>query len=73
MIQENIEVLKNVKADKEEMDEALANKADACLVHRKVSFDLFDETREMIMKQIEDLVNSLEALVRIIHAYLHIS
>ncbi|KAH0539813.1 hypothetical protein KQX54_008289 [Cotesia glomerata] len=52
---EQIDLLKILKADKEDLEDALTDKADIEIVNSKVSNDLFDST-------IHDLTQSLEAI-----------
>lgn len=56
---EQMEVLKSVKADREELEEALADKADACAVLRKVSHDQFDNACEELSKGIGEALERL--------------
>lgn len=54
-------MLKTIKADREDLEDALADKADACAVNRKVSHDQFDAACDDLSKGIE---NALEKLMR---------
>lgn len=56
---EQIEVLKTVKADKEDLEDALADKADACAVNRKVSHERFDAACDDLSRGIEDALAKL--------------
>ncbi|ENN75980.1 hypothetical protein D910_08006, partial [Dendroctonus ponderosae] len=56
---EQIELLKTVKADREDLEDALADKADACQINRKVSHEQFDAAYDEITKSLE---NTLEKL-----------
>lgn len=59
LLREQLEILKTIKADKEDLREALADKADACAVNRKVSHDEFDTACEDLSKGIEDALTKL--------------
>lgn len=56
---EQIDLLKTIKADKEVLDDALADKADACAVNRKVSHDVFDATCNELTQGLEDALSKL--------------
>lgn len=56
---EQIELLKTIKADKEEIHDVLADKADACAVNRKVSHDQFDAACDDLSRGIEDALSKL--------------
>ncbi|KAK5640727.1 hypothetical protein RI129_009274 [Pyrocoelia pectoralis] len=56
---EQIELLKTVKADREDLEDALANKADTCAVNRKVSHDQFDAAYDDLSRNIEEALNKL--------------
>lgn len=58
-MQEEIELLKTVKADREDLEDALADKADACAVNRKVSHDQFDQACDDLSKGIEEALAKL--------------
>ncbi|KAJ8957401.1 hypothetical protein NQ318_004881, partial [Aromia moschata] len=60
VLTEQVELLKTVKADKEELEDALADKADACMVNRKVSVEQFDATCGDMTRAIEDALAKLE-------------
>ncbi|CAH0563970.1 unnamed protein product [Brassicogethes aeneus] len=59
VIEETLDILKLQKCDKEDVEEALADKADVCLVNRKVSNDIFDEVIEKINEKIDDIYEKL--------------
>ena len=59
MIIEQIELLKTIKADKEDLEDALADKADAQAVNRKVSHDQFDSTCDDLARGLEDAIIKL--------------
>lgn len=61
---EQIELLKTVKADREDLEDALADKADACQINRKVSHEQFDAAYDEITKSLE---NTLEKLRQQVH------
>ncbi|GJQ71924.1 hypothetical protein Trydic_g3033 [Trypoxylus dichotomus] len=54
-----IEVLKTVKADRIDLEDMLAGKADACAINRKISHDQFYEACEELHKGIEDALTKL--------------
>ncbi|XP_050453971.1 glutamine-rich protein 2-like [Cataglyphis hispanica] len=56
---EQIEVLKTVKADKEDLEDALADKADAQTVNRKVSHDQFDAACDDLSRGLEEAIDKL--------------
>ncbi|XP_048514989.1 uncharacterized protein LOC125501904 [Athalia rosae] len=56
---EQIELLKTIKADKEDLEEALADKADAHAVNRKVSYAQFDAVCDDLTRGLEDAVSKL--------------
>ncbi|XP_078052117.1 uncharacterized protein LOC144478238 [Augochlora pura] len=56
---EQIELLKTIKADREDLEDALADKADARAVHRKVSYDQFDAACDDLAQGLEDAINKL--------------
>ncbi|XP_050299473.1 uncharacterized protein LOC126738269 [Anthonomus grandis grandis] len=57
---EQIELLKTVKADKEDLEDALADKADACQINRKVSHEQFDAAYDEITKSLESALDKLK-------------
>lgn len=59
VLREQIELLKTIKADKEDLEEALADKADACAINRKVSHDQFDAACDDLSRGIEDALSKL--------------
>ncbi|XP_033231365.1 uncharacterized protein LOC117182319 isoform X2 [Belonocnema kinseyi] len=59
VLQEQIELLKTVKADKEDLEDALADKADAKAVKRKVSYDQFDATCDDLTRGLEEAIAKL--------------
>lgn len=59
VLKEQIELLKTIKADKEDLEEALADKADACAINRKVSHDQFDAACDDLSRGIEDALSKL--------------
>lgn len=63
VLREQIELLKTIKADKEDLEEALADKADACVINRKVSHDQFDIACDDLSKGIEDALSKLNQQV----------
>lgn len=64
VMMEQIELLKTVKADREDLEDALADKADACMVNRKVSVEQFDAACEDMSKAIEDsLIKLLQQVI----------
>ncbi|XP_018394858.1 PREDICTED: glutamine-rich protein 2-like isoform X2 [Cyphomyrmex costatus] len=56
---EQIEVLKTVKANKEDIEDALADKADAQTVNRKVSHDRFDAACDDLARGLEEAIDKL--------------
>ncbi|XP_043584811.1 glutamine-rich protein 2-like isoform X2 [Bombus pyrosoma] len=56
---EQVELLKTIKADREDLEEALADKADAQAIHRKVSYDQFDAACDDLAHGLEDAINKL--------------
>lgn len=54
-----MEFLKTVKADKEDLEDALADKADACAINRKVSHDQFDTACDELSRGIEEALAKL--------------
>lgn len=56
---ESIDFLKSIKADKEEIEDALANKADQQHVNRKVSHDQFDAACDDLSRNLEDALLKL--------------
>ncbi|XP_024941332.1 uncharacterized protein LOC107268250 isoform X2 [Cephus cinctus] len=56
---EQIELLKTIKADKEDLEDALADKADAQAVNRKVSYDQFDAACDDLARGLEDAIGKL--------------
>lgn len=60
---EEIEILKTAKADREDLEDALADKADAFHMNRKVSHDQFDATCDELNKGIEDALVKLSQQV----------
>ncbi|XP_044759238.1 uncharacterized protein LOC123316976 isoform X2 [Coccinella septempunctata] len=58
-IKEQIEMLKTVKADKNEIEGQLADKVDICMINRKVSHEQFDATCTDLTKGIEDALEKL--------------
>ncbi|XP_020295733.1 golgin IMH1-like isoform X2 [Pseudomyrmex gracilis] len=56
---QQIEVLKIVKVDKEDLEDALADKADAQAVIRKVSHDKFDSVCEDLARGLEEAIDKL--------------
>jgi len=57
---EQIEILKTVKADREDLEDALADKADACQINRKVSHEQFDAAYDEITKSLESTLGKLK-------------
>ncbi|XP_030754393.1 uncharacterized protein LOC115881156 isoform X2 [Sitophilus oryzae] len=57
---EQIELLKTVKADKEDLEDALADKADACQINRKVSHEQFDAAYDELTKALEENLDKLK-------------
>lgn len=62
---EQIEMLKAVKADKDDIEEALADKADTGAVNRKVSHNQFDAVCDDLSQQLEDAMGKLKTQVKI--------
>ncbi|KAK4874929.1 hypothetical protein RN001_014289 [Aquatica leii] len=56
---EQIELLKTIKANREDLQDALANKADSCTVNKKVSHDQFDAACDELSRSIEEAVGKL--------------
>lgn len=56
---EQIELLKKDKAGREDLEDALANKADICAVVRKVSHDQFDAACDDLSRNIEETLKKL--------------
>ncbi|KAG5321340.1 QRIC2 protein, partial [Acromyrmex heyeri] len=56
---EQIEVLKTVKANKEDIEDALADKADTQTVNRKVSHDQFDAACDGLARGLEEAIDKL--------------
>ncbi|KAG5336781.1 QRIC2 protein, partial [Acromyrmex charruanus] len=56
---EQIEVLKTVKANKEDIEDALADKADTQTVDRKVSHDQFDAACDGLARGLEEAIDKL--------------
>ncbi|GJQ71923.1 hypothetical protein Trydic_g3032 [Trypoxylus dichotomus] len=59
VLTEQVEFLKTVKADKEDLEDALADKADACAINRKVSHDQFDTACDELSRGIEEALAKL--------------
>ncbi|CAH1984683.1 unnamed protein product [Acanthoscelides obtectus] len=59
VISEQVELLKTIKADREDLEDALADKADACQINRKVSFDQFDQACGDMNRTIEEALSKL--------------
>ncbi|XP_060523196.1 uncharacterized protein LOC132700092 [Cylas formicarius] len=59
MMREQIELLKTVKADREDLEDALADKADACQINRKVSHEQFDAAWNELSQALEDNIEKL--------------
>nr|CAI5852528.1 unnamed protein product [Callosobruchus analis] len=59
VITEQVELLKTIKADREDLEDALADKADACQINRKVSFEQFDQACGDMSKTIEEALSKL--------------
>lgn len=51
--------MKTIKADKEDLEDALADKADAHAVNRKVSHDQFDAACDDLARGLEDAITKL--------------
>ncbi|XP_045478226.1 uncharacterized protein LOC123683316 isoform X2 [Harmonia axyridis] len=58
-LKEQIEMLKTIKADKNEVEGQLADKVDICMINRKVSHEQFDATCMDLTKGIEDALEKL--------------
>ncbi|XP_011702547.1 PREDICTED: glutamine-rich protein 2-like [Wasmannia auropunctata] len=56
---EQIELLKTVKANKEDLEDALADKADTQTVERKVSYDQFDTACDDLTRGFEEAIDKL--------------
>ncbi|XP_046141438.1 glutamine-rich protein 2-like [Osmia bicornis bicornis] len=56
---EQVELLKTIKADREDLEDALADKADAQAITRKVSYDQFDAACDDLAQGLEDAINKL--------------
>ncbi|XP_012218727.1 glutamine-rich protein 2-like isoform X2 [Linepithema humile] len=54
-----IEILKTIKADKEDLEDALADKADTQTVNRKVSHDRFDAACDDLTRGLEEAIDKL--------------
>lgn len=65
VLTEQVEVLKTVKADKTNMEDNLAAKADMIHVLRKVSHDHFETRMERLNNMVEDTFTRLDAHVRL--------
>lgn len=63
MLTEQVEVLKTIKADKTNMEDNLAAKADMIHVLRKVSHDHFETRMERLNNMVEDTFTRLDAHV----------
>lgn len=63
VLTEQVELLKAVKADREDLEDALADKADACLINRKVSFEQFDQACGDMSRNIEEALSKLSQQV----------
>ena len=63
-LSQDIEFLKKVKADKEVVEDLLAEKADASVVNRKVSHDQFDAACDDLTKGLDEALEKLVAQVR---------
>ncbi|XP_044252490.1 uncharacterized protein LOC123003652 [Tribolium madens] len=59
-IMEQIDILKIVKANREDLEDALGEKADACMINRKVSHDQFDAACDDLYRGIEEALSKLE-------------
>ncbi|CAH1376337.1 unnamed protein product [Tenebrio molitor] len=59
-IMEQIDILKIVKANREDLEDALGDKADACMINRKVSHDQFDAACDDLSRGIEEALTKLE-------------
>ncbi|XP_076249340.1 uncharacterized protein LOC143188783 [Calliopsis andreniformis] len=56
---EQVELLKTIKADREDLEDALADKADAQAINRKVSYDQFDAACDDLAQGLEDAISKL--------------
>ncbi|XP_034940713.1 uncharacterized protein [Chelonus insularis] len=56
ILTEQVELLKIMKADREDLEDALASKADATVVDRKVSYNRFDTAYEELTNALEDTI-----------------
>ncbi|XP_017797557.1 PREDICTED: uncharacterized protein LOC108578690 [Habropoda laboriosa] len=56
---EQVEILKTIKADREDLEDALADKADSQAINRKVSYDQFDAACDDLAQGLEDAINKL--------------
>ncbi|XP_069685948.1 glutamine-rich protein 2-like [Periplaneta americana] len=56
---EQIEILKSIKADREDLEDALAEKADQNMVNRKVSYDQFDAACDDLSKGLDEALAKL--------------
>ena len=56
---EQVELLKTIKADREDLEDALADKADAQAINRKVSYDQFDAACDDLAQGLEDAIGKL--------------
>ncbi|XP_026674704.1 glutamine-rich protein 2-like [Ceratina calcarata] len=56
---EQVELLKTLKADREDLEDALAEKADAHAINRKVSYDQFDAACDDLAQGLEDAIGKL--------------
>lgn len=61
---EQIELLKVIKLDREDMVEALADKADVRMLARKVSHDQFENACDDLSKGLEHALGKLNVQVR---------
>nr|CAH7769332.1 unnamed protein product [Callosobruchus chinensis] len=59
VITEQVELLKTIKADREDLEDALADKADACQINRKVSFEQFDQACGDMSRTMEEALSKL--------------
>ncbi|XP_066591886.1 glutamine-rich protein 2-like [Prorops nasuta] len=58
-LMEQIELLKNVKFDKEDLEDALADKADVQIVNQKVSLDQFHTVCDGLTRGLEEAIDKL--------------
>ncbi|CAL7944833.1 unnamed protein product [Xylocopa violacea] len=56
---EQVELLKTIKADREDLEDALADKADAQAINRKVSYDQFDAACDDLAQGLEEAISKL--------------